>query len=280
MGEVFLTLKRVSEASSSGSVPGWLSTHPDPVNREGRISEGIAGLDTDLASRRVARDEYLRRIDGIVFGNDPRAGYFVDTAFYHPGLRVKLEFPSGWQTVNTRSRVAAQSAENDAAIYLSLAEEDSVGAALSAFRARDSVTPGETWSRSIHGLAATGNPFTFKGSSGTAAGEVAFVEHRGKVFQILGLSSSSAWDARRTAVETAFDSFTPLTDPTYLDVAPDRVELVSPSRSMSVEEFAASNGATVSAEQLAILNGLDPGERLTAGRPYKIVRGGRTPGKR
>jgi predicted Zn-dependent protease len=66
MSRFFRTIARIGESSGS-SIPAFLSTHPNPVNREQRVAEltkewqqkfpGPGGTD---------RAAYLRRIDGIV----------------------------------------------------------------------------------------------------------------------------------------------------------------------------------------------------------------------
>jgi len=43
---------------------------------------------TDL---KVNRDSYLRKIDGLIIGEDPKQGFVENNAFYHPVL--KIQFP-------------------------------------------------------------------------------------------------------------------------------------------------------------------------------------------
>ena len=49
--------------------------------------------------------EYRAAIDGMIFGADPKQGYFKDNVFLHPEMRFRFEFPKGWQTVNQRAAV-------------------------------------------------------------------------------------------------------------------------------------------------------------------------------
>src|SRR5437773_7804908 len=98
MPHVFELLTRVSQAQGGGRVPEWLATHPDPENRRGRIEQEIATLPQTFSGVAVNRDAYLRRLDGLVFGNNPREGYFKDNQFFHPDLRFRVTFPEGWTT--------------------------------------------------------------------------------------------------------------------------------------------------------------------------------------
>src|SRR5204863_9197522 len=92
MPHVFEMLTRVSQAQGGGRVPEWLATHPDPENRRGRIEQEVAALPQSFSGVAVNRDPYLRQLDGLVFGNNPREGYFKGTRFFHPELRFRLTF--------------------------------------------------------------------------------------------------------------------------------------------------------------------------------------------
>ena len=54
------------------------------------------------------RDEYLRRIDGLMIGDNPKDGVVRGNAFLHPVMRFAMEFPEGWDVINTPDQVAAQ----------------------------------------------------------------------------------------------------------------------------------------------------------------------------
>ncbi|NIR44591.1 MAG: hypothetical protein GWN99_09870, partial [Gemmatimonadetes bacterium] len=69
----------------------------------------------------IDRDRYLHLIDGVVFGENPRNGYFEGQTFLHPDLRFRFDFPAGWRTQNTAQAVAGISEAEDAIIQLRLA---------------------------------------------------------------------------------------------------------------------------------------------------------------
>ena len=96
-------------------MPNWLSTHPEPAERvvEAAAAGRQAGeFDGDAIERN--RDGYLEHIDGIVVGDNPKDGIVRGNAFLHPALRFALEFPEGWEVMNTpdaggRARARADS---------------------------------------------------------------------------------------------------------------------------------------------------------------------------
>jgi len=76
MVKVYVMLERVSAASGGGRLPDWQSTHPNPVDRQQRINSAVAALPPDSLGTLVRRPEYLQRVDGIVFANNPPVVYF------------------------------------------------------------------------------------------------------------------------------------------------------------------------------------------------------------
>ena len=103
------TLGRLSEGSDRKGVPNWLSTHPMPADRVTRLGERVAALraqaNKDFVVNRAA---YLERVDGLIFGDDPREGVIRGNAFLHPELRFRLEFPQNWPIQNSPQQVVAQ----------------------------------------------------------------------------------------------------------------------------------------------------------------------------
>src|SRR5256885_9259184 len=158
MPNVFEMLTRVS-AQGGGRVPEWLATHPNPENRRGRIEQQIAAGPQDFSGTLVNAESYLRRLDGLVFGADPREGYFKGGEFFHPALRFRISLPDGWKTSNAKQAVTAVSPEQDAVVELSLAHEASADAAARAFLGQQGVTGGYPSRASVGGLAARGAAF-------------------------------------------------------------------------------------------------------------------------
>ena len=115
MLDLFKMLDGLTAGSPGGETPQWLQTHPDPGNRlqatEQRLKTELTG---DASGLKVNRDPYLTMIDGIVFGDDPRQGFFKGDMFYHPGLKWQMKFPAGWLHQNQPSAVAAASQKQDA----------------------------------------------------------------------------------------------------------------------------------------------------------------------
>lgn len=274
MAGVFAMLGRVSAASGGGRTPEWLSTHPDPANRYERISAQVAALPQDFAGTTVGRDAYIRRLDGLVYGDDPRQGFFRDGAFLHPELRFRLRFPEGWQTSNQRQAVLAASPAEDAMLQLTLVEAADPRSAARAFAAQDGIRADAPSRRRINGLPAVTLSFTAAAQDGSVlAGAATFIEHGGRIYRILGYTPRGRWAAYEEAIARTARSFRELDDPDVLRVEPWRIEVVRLERAMTVEAFARRYPGPVDAERLALINGVEPGTRFEAGRLVKRVVG-------
>ena len=76
------------------------------------------------------------------------------------------------------------------------------------------------------------------------------------------------------AFRATFASFKELTDPAALAVQPARIELVTLDQAMTLEQFQARYPSTIPVAELALINGVQPGDTLAAGRMVKRVTGG------
>jgi len=276
MTDVFTILERVSAQESKGRVPGWLSTHPNPGDRRERIGRQIAALTGAPGTLGRDRADYLRRIDGIDFGEDPREGFFQQNVFYHPEMRFQFAFPPGWKTSNQKQAVGATSPNQDAVVVITLARRESPEIASREFFSQGGVQQGTRWRGDINGLPAVAHSFAAQTQQGVLRGLAAFLNHQGKVFQVLGYSPSSRWPRYQQLMTQALGSFDRLTDRRYLQVEPKKVSVVNLSRAMSLRAFAERYPSTVPLETLAIINETSVDGTVEAG-PAKRIVGGQLP---
>jgi predicted Zn-dependent protease len=273
MPEVFELLERVSAAQGGGRVPTWLATHPSPENRRDDIAAQIAALPQNFSATVVNRDSYLQRLDGQVFGENPRNGYFKGSQFFHPEMRFWLTFPEGWTTHNGTQAVVAVSSGKDAVVELSLAQGTSADAAARAFLAQEGITGGSTSRASLSGLPTVSAPFAVATQDGILRGAVLFVEHGGGVFGIIGYTPEARWPTYQAAVEHALQSFQPLTDRAALNVQPQRLDIVKLDRRTTIEALARQRPSPASAATLALINQVELQTPLEPGRLIKWVVG-------
>jgi predicted Zn-dependent protease len=96
---------------------------------------------------------------------------------------------------------------------------------------------------------------------------------------MLGYTPQARFRAYDGVFQQVIQSFDNLTDRRYLDVQPRRIEIVPLREAMTVAAFKARHPTPVSADVLALINGVPAGGTLPAGEPVKTVVGGRLPGE-
>ena len=273
--DVFASLLQASKLAGSSPVPNWLATHPGEEERIQAAQQRVAALGAQLPANLVSdRQEYLQRISGLVYGENPRNGFFQGTTFYHPDLRFRLDFPQGWQTQNMTQAVVGVSQQQDAAVQLTTAQGDPVSAAR-AFLSQQGIRAGQTFQEPINGIPAAGSYFEAQTEQGAIQGIVAYFQHAGQTFQLISYAPAGRFAAYDPVFRRAVASFAPVTDQRILNVQPARVEIVRVDRATTLAQLAQSRNSRVPIEQLVLLNGLsDANAQLPAGSLVKMVAGG------
>ncbi len=272
MPGVFAMLRSVSEAAGAGRVPGWLATHPDPEAREDRIRDALPGLGADFSRAKVNREPFLKHLDGMVFGENPREGYFKESAFHHPELRFRLDFPDGWKTQNQRQAVVGVSSAEDAVVVLTLSGEADPGTAAQKFLTQEGLSGGRPQGLSIGGFPAAGGDFEVPAER-PLRGQVAFVRYRDTTYRLLGYTLKEKWGDYGRPINSFIVGFREERDPAVLAVQPARLQLVRLDRATSIEEFARRYPSTAKPETLALINRVEPGGTLPAGLAKRVVGG-------
>jgi len=278
MDDVFRSLQRLGEASKESPLPSWLATHPGEAERIQTIDSKLAQLQpAQLANTKVNAREYLQRVNGLVYGADPRNGFFQGNTFYHPDLRFQISLPSGWQGQNLSQAVIAVSPQQDGIIQLTLAQGNSPEAAARAFLSQQGIQPGQASQQTVNGVPAVASTFQAQTEQGVIQGLAAFFTYNGATYQVIGYAPAQRFGAYESAFRQSLGSFAPVTDSRVLNVQPKKLNVVSLPQQMTLAEFAQRNPSTIPLAELAIVNQVeDPNKALPAGTPVKQVTGGRT----
>jgi predicted Zn-dependent protease len=272
MPGVFEMLDRVSRVEGGGRVPEWLSTHPNPENRIERIEERIAEIDTPVGGD-VHRERFLRRLDGTVFGADPRDGYFSGDRFYHPELAFQFNVPSAWRRLNYPQAVVATSPDEDAIIQLTVAKDREPERALAEFGRQSGVTMGEP-ADLVQDLQSASATFEAETQDGALRGLVTYVAHEQHTFELLAVAPPERFGRHAEIFARIHGSFEPLTDPERLNVEAPKLEVVRVPETMTLTELYEQRGASIPLERIALLNQIEADTRLERGRLLKWVTGG------
>ncbi|MCC7053277.1 MAG: M48 family metalloprotease [Gemmatimonadaceae bacterium] len=272
MAEMFKTLQRVSGGAGARGTPEWLSTHPDPGNRVEKTAQRMAAAGRSFTGSTINRDVYLRRIDGMIFGEDPRAGYFQQTTFIQPTMQFRFDFPTGWRTQNSAEQVIGASAQGDAQVALTLAGNVAPQAALQKFLQQQGVRAGQVYTNPINGNTAAIGQFAAQTQDGKVlAGYVAYIQQDGITYQLLAITLQQSIQQYDGVFRNVIGSFQRVTDPRLLTVTPQRVRIVQLPSAMSLTQFNQQYPSVIPIAQLALINAMDPAQVIPAGTLVKRV---------
>ncbi|QIP11899.1 M48 family metalloprotease [Spirosoma aureum] len=284
MADFFGTLKRISE-NSGQAVPQFMSTHPDPGNRFSRVHELAKDYQAQHpASYRVEGDTYLRLIDGITYGEDPKQGFVENGQFYHPELRFQFPVPRGWQSQNSPSQFQMADKDGKSAMILMLAKGNSLDEASQNLVKELSLNVLESTKTTINGNPAyvlisrqqtqqqQGQPQQAQDPKTALQIGTWLIQYNNAIYALHGLSSAADFTNAFGTFKQVAGNFQSLTDPDKLNRKPERIQIKTAPRDGSFREVMIGLGMPASrVEELGVLNGQKADDRIARGKPVKVI---------
>jgi predicted Zn-dependent protease len=269
--EFFHSLQRISQ-SEGKTIPTWQSTHPDPGDRAKRVVELAAKTPASSgAAPLVGEEEYLRRIEGIVIGDDPREGFARNGVFYHPTLRFQFPVAQGWKVDNQKTAVVMGEPNGRALMGLRLTPESRARDAAAKFVQGAKVQVVASGDTTINGLPATVVIGQAAIEQGTVGIWNAFIEMDNRVYSFLGYAPAQIFNQMRPTFEGVTGGFSPLRDTYAVNVQPARLRLVRAEQNVPFASFVPTSLPNeITADRLAVMNQLDLNQPVRAGRLLKI----------
>ncbi|MDT8319469.1 MAG: M48 family metalloprotease [Xanthomonadales bacterium] len=271
MVNVFASLQHSAELAGRSPIPTWLASHPNPAERIVRIEKRLETLPAASQPRRIGEDAYMTHIDGLMYGTNPRNGYFEENRFLHPGLAFRLDLPEGWQTQNLAQFVVGGSPANDAIIQLSIVPGGRSEAA-DTFFAQEGLVPGRAGAEKVNGLGAIIGRFEAQTEQGKLGGIAAFITLAERTYQIVAYTPAEKLSGYENVFRRSINSFDRLTDRDALARQPSRLEIVRLPRSMTLTQFNRTYPSTIPLNELVVINQLSgPDSTMPARYPAKRV---------
>lgn len=273
MAAFFETLERLSP-ESGGGLPDWFSTHPNPANRVTAVKNKTAEWQQTLARSQYAvnRNEYLKSINGIVFGDDPRQGYVDGGAFYHPTMKFSFPVPSGWTVNNTPAQVQMISKNEDAAILFMGDKATSVSVAADTFIHNNGAAVKSRDKLTINGFPAERVVSRVISDQDTLQMMSCFISKGGAVYAFHGMTKQKQYSQYSSSFSSTMSGFKNLDDQSKINVKPERLDVKTLTKagtvSASLKQFGTSD---TDLEKRTILNGMYAADKLGAGTLIKTV---------
>lgn len=276
MAGFFETLDNLREQSGGEEVPTFLSTHPSPADRERKVAREAEQWKkkVNTADLKVNRESYLRMIDGIVYGEDPKQGFVENNTFYHPVLKFQFPVPSQWIVQNTPQQVQMGAKDGRALMMLALAQGTSLEAAAQNVLKQYQLSPVDSKRETVNGLSAIvmiADQAQQQQERGVRA-VVYLIEYGGNIYNMIGASSLADFNSYFQLFQNTMGGFRVLDDPDKLNRQPKRVRVKTVQQNGTLGQ--ALKGFGVNDKQmneLAIVNGMTVNERVERGMLIKVI---------
>ncbi len=258
MSKFFETLVKM-QPEDGGGLPDVLSTHPNPADRVQSILESSAEWQSKIpnSTLKVGRNDFLNRLEGMVYGVDPQQGYVENSMFYHPSLKFQFPIPGGWKHNNTPSAVQMQNDAGDAAMIMQLGLGTPAQAA-NEFLSESQATVETQGAVTVNGLSAYRSIATINSQSGALKVLSYFIQYGTNTYVFHGYCAAAAFGNNVSTFESTMKGFRKLTDQSRINVKPDRIRIKRVTKAAPLRTALRSFGQPDDRlEELALMNGMD-----------------------
>ncbi|MBK8346697.1 MAG: M48 family metalloprotease [Saprospiraceae bacterium] len=281
MAGFFNTLKKLS--GEGGAIPTFLSTHPDPGDRYNKVNMMATDIqkNMDPATLKINRNNYLRMIDGIIHGEDPKQGYAENNVFYHPELKFQFNIPTAWKLVNSPAQIQMAPADGKALMMMDLAQGADLNTAKNAVIQENKLNVLESTNTTVNGLPAIAmlSEVVQEAQQGQQASPplkvlTYLIEYNKLIYKFHGLSASTDFNNYFTNFQATMKSFKVLTDQAKINKKPTLIKIVETNKSATLQQIL-NDYSMPSAKhaELAILNGLELNTMVESGTLVKVFGG-------
>jgi predicted Zn-dependent protease len=277
MAAFFTTLERQGAQSGTSELPEFLSTHPNPGDRNVTVNQLATEWQQklNLTNPQVNRNNYLRRIEGLIYGEDPRQGFHENNMFYHPVLKFQFPTPQGWMYQNSPQMVQFGSKDGKALLMFTLGQGKTVQEAANAAMQQYKLQVVESQNTTVNGMPAmyvVADQVNQQQPQASVRTLSYFIQYNGTVYHFIGVSALSTFSSYTSYFNNTMLNFRPLTDPAKLNKQPERIRVRtvpnSTTFSLAMKDL---NMPQNRLEELALLNGMKVTDNVTKGTLIKVL---------
>ncbi|GEO06721.1 peptidase M48 [Adhaeribacter aerolatus] len=283
MAGFFHTLEREGEKSGAAEIPNFMSTHPSPGERYETVSKLAAQAKQKLnaTNLKVNRDSYLRMIDGIIYGEDPKQGFVENNVFYHPVMKFQFPVPAGWALQNSPQQVQMAPKDGRALMILTLAQGTSLEAAAQQVVQGNQITVLESKQVSVNGLPAFAMVAEQRPQQQQQQQQqqtqviralIYLIQYGGNIYNLMGITTANDFNSFANVFSGPMQNFRQLTDPDKLNRQPARIRIKPVTQSGTLQQALTSyQSRSADMQDLSILNGMELNDRVEKGMLIKTI---------
>jgi predicted Zn-dependent protease len=279
MAGFFNTLERKS-AGQGEELPDFLSTHPNPGDRNTAVAKKAVEWkqQLNLTNPQINRNTYLKRIEGLIYGEDPKQGFVENKVFYHPVLKFQFPIPTNWSFQNSPQMVQMAPKDGKAIMNMTLIPGKSLQEAATEMLKQYGLKAVESRNITVNGL----NAISIIADQAQQEGEQQqqatirtlsyIIQYGGVFYHLIGVSSVKDFNTYVPSFTNTMQNFRELKDAAKLAKMPERIRIKTVAQSATLNQVLLSlKMDSKRLEELAILNGMKLTDRVEKGTLIKVV---------
>lgn len=281
MAGFFNTLER-SRPAGSEELPDFLSSHPNPGDRNTTVAALATEWKTklNLTNAQINRNSYLQRIEGLVYGEDPKQGFVENNVFYHPELKFQFNVPANWGFKNSPQMVQMAPKDGKAVMNMTLIPSKSLQEAASNMLQQNGLKAVESKEITVNGLKAISiiadqapQQNQQQQTQQQAIRTLSYIIQYGtNYYHIMGITHLNDFNTYGQQFQATMQSFKQLTDATKLAKKPERIRIKTVATTATLDQIL--RGFKMDAkrlEELAVLNGMKLTDKVAKGTLIKTI---------
>jgi predicted Zn-dependent protease len=252
-------------------VPEWASTHPDPAKR-------VAGTATAAGANPAGatnRDTFLTKINGLLYGDDPKEGIVDGRKFTHPVDRWAFEAPQGFFLINGTQAVTinGQSGKGQLTAAPYTGDLDAYVRAVFAKLAQDNkitITPGAVQKTTVNGIPAAYSTARVAQGNNGALDVTVFAYQMGPTSALHFMTMAQA--GAGGVFDPMYASMRRIDAAQAAAVKPRKLVVVAAKKGDTVQSLGARMAYTdAPLDRFLVLNGLNANSKIVVGQRVKLV---------
>ncbi len=257
-----------TSGKDANAIPTWASTHPNSADRVRRAA--ALAQQTGRAETTPPQDTaFLRMLDDLPYGDDPKEGVVDGQTFRHPGLKLKFTAPSGYAIANGSDAVSIVGQGGQA--EMRLGQGSDLGQAIAQrFSQLGTGTP----TGQLQNGTANGIPYAYvttRAAANNRAVDATVVAYRFPsatyTFTLVTPAGSGIGPFQPLLASVA-----PLSTAEANGIRGKKISIVTVKAGDTIDNLAARMAfPDYRRERFITLNGLDPEQALVPGRLVKLV---------
>jgi len=252
------------------------ATHPETEKRITDVNNSAMCSGRSTGPSDPVRLSYLKRIDGLVFGDDPRQGIIVGSKFTHSELKCELVFPPAWKINNMPDAVTASDEKREAFIEFNLfplskrMNIDEIAEIISEKLGMKKISGDRAL---INGLEAYKGTYSAEVNGlGDIMLRLGCFLDKDRAFYIVGFTKAENFKNEARFFENTIESFRKITSKEIKNVRPNRISLYTVKKGDTLPSILKKLGRSKGElKTVALINAWDP-ERLPILSPGMLIK--------